>query len=530
MGEILKKLVIQLGIDSKELNKGINDTQKQLQGLASSVKKLIGGYLSYQALKGAITSYQEFNMQIANAQALMGGNTQQIAMMARAMQRFGGDTQSVIGAMKSMNSHLQAAKFGGGALIEVAKRYGISISAYTSADKALLSLAKQMQGFSRQTKVAIMQQMGLDEAMQRAFIDGGVELERYMAKQRAMGVETDEDIKLSQRFNNAILDMKDMFAGLTRELSRALVPILEKFVNFAYKFIEALRKNKPMVVAFFAGLAVLLAPVLLMFIKMAIASAAAFAPFYAIAAVVSFVILLVEDLYYYFMGWNSATGELVKKFPILEKVIKPLKPLVMGIVDFVKKIIAFFKDPSLSSFGDIFKSLESTALGVFDSIVDTISGFFDYLAEEFPALAPLFDGMKAGLQAVWDLIKGLWGAVKNFFKALFEWNFDGMINALKEAIDEILKFLKKPFDAVKNFASDIAGGVKNFFGFGDDKEIPQAPAVPVGNTSNKSININNQVNQSFTTNATQGQINNATADALTRSVSIQNQNLGGLNE
>ena len=530
MGEVLKKLVIQLGIDSKDLNKGIADSQKQLQGLASSVKKLIGGYLSYQALSGAIRSYQDFNLQIANTQALIGGSTGQLAAMARAMKRFGGDTQSVMGALKSMNSHLQAAKFGGGALIDITRKYGISISAYSSADKALLSLAKQMQGFSRQTKVAIMSQMGLDEAMQRAFIDGGVELERYLAKQRAIGVETDEDIKLSQRFNNAILDMKDMFSALTRELSRALVPIIEKFVNFAYKFIEALRKNKAMVVAFFAGLAILLAPVLLMFIKMAIASAAAFAPFYAIAAIVAFVILLIEDLYYYFMGWNSATGELVKKFPVLAKIIAPLKPLILGIVNLVQKIVAFFKDPSWTSFGAIFQSLEDTIGGVLGSIKGIFTGFFDYLAEKFPALAPLFEGMKAGLQAVWDLVSGLWGAVKNFFKALFEWNFDGMIKALQDAINVILDLIKKPFNAIKDAASGVVDSVKGFFGFGEDETPAQAPAVPVSAGNTRNVNIQNNLSQNITTNATQGQITSAGVNALTQSVSAQSRYLGGMNE
>lgn len=526
MGEILKKLVIQLGIDGKELDKGIKESKANLESLASTAKRLIGGYLSYQALSGAIQSYQDFNLQIANAQALMGGSASDLSAMARAMRRFGGDTASVVGAMKSMNSHLQAAKFGGGALIEVARKYGISVSAYQSADKAILSLARQMQGYNRQTKLAIMSQLGLDESMQRAFMDGGKELERYIAKQKAIGVETEDDIKLSQQFNNAILDMKDMFSALTREMLRGIMPIIQGFVDFLYKFIEALRKNKPFAYAFFAGLAVLLSPLLLMFIKMAAASIAAFAPFYAIGAAIVFVVGLIEDLYYYFMGWNSATGELAKKFPIIHKVLAPLKPLVMGIVDFVKKIINFIKDPSWQGFKDIFSSLKDTAINAVEGILGGFGKLFDFLGEKFPALAPLFDGLKSMLGNVWELVKGLVGAAKDFFAALFNWNIDGMVAAVQKAIDTVLGSFKKAWGTIK----DTLGGLwDSLFGSSDTPQAPaQAPAQPVAVAQPANININNNLQNNITTNASAGQIQNATQNALTSSISAQRQAIGGV--
>ena len=199
-------------------------------------------------------------------------------------------------------------------------------------------------------------------------------------------------------------------------------------------------------------------------------------------------------------------------------------------MNLVQKIVAFFKDPSWTSFGAIFQSLEDTIGGVLGSIKGIFTGFFDYLAEKFPALAPLFEGMKAGLQAVWDLVSGLWGAVKNFFKALFEWNFDGMIQALQDAINVILDLIKKPFNAIKDAASGVVDSVKGFFGFGEDETPAQAPAVPVSAGNTRNVNIQNNLSQNITTNATQGQITSAGVNALTQSVSAQSRYLGGMNE
>lgn len=514
---MLKEFVIKLGFDGAELDKGIKQSEQKLQKLASTMKNLIGGYFTYQAMSGIIRAYQDFNMQISNAQQLLGGNVSDLSAMARAMKRFGGDTNSVIGALKSMNSHLHQARFGGGALIEVAKKYGVAVYGYKSADKALLALAKQMQGYDRQTKLAIMSQLGLDEAMQRAFMDGGKELERQIAKQGALGVETEEDIKLSQEFNNSVLDMKDMFSALAREMLRGIMPLIRSFVDFLYKFIEALRKNRAFAIGFFTSLAILLSPIVLMFLKMAAASIAAFAPFYAIAAIVTIVVALIEDLYYYFMGWDSATGELVKKFPILKKIIEPLRPVIMGIVKLVQDVIKWFKDPSIENFKNIFTGLESTIKSVLDTISNAFGELFEWLGEKFPALKPLFDALASGFQNLKNLVSGLWQSTKDFFKALFDWNLDGMINAVKSAIDNILGFFGNAWDSVTSW-----------FGFGNDSV--SAPAVPVsaGNTAN--ININNNLNQNFNTNASVGQIQNATQQGLTNSVISQRQALGNVYE
>ena len=590
---------------SKTAQSNLKITQTAFQNLTAQVKSFAVAFASFAALKSAFSSYTQFTGDLINSNALLGLNTQQLSAMGRAMTRFGGDLNSVTSALKSMNSNMQEAKFGGGALVEVAKKYGIVISPYQKADKALLNLAKSIKNLSLQTKTAIMGQLGLDEAMQRALIDGGAELERLVQKQKLLGVETEEDIKNAKEFQYAWADLKDLFAGIAREMMKGILPILKGIVKAMTWFVDIVRNNKVFITAFFVGLLIALTPILAILAKMAIASITAFAPFYAIGAVITAIALIFEDIYYYFMGWDSVTGDLVKKFPILAKILKPIRPIVMGIVagfkkiwEFIKdpswnrfkdifttlgssarevidmimngfgkffdylaekfpilakilkpirpivmgivagfkKIWEFIKDPSWNRFKDIFTTLGSSAREVIDMIMNGFGKFFDYLAEKFPALAPIFDGMKKQFFALVNLVKELWQAVKNFFSALFEWNFDGMIQAVKDAIKAIMNVFSETWNNIKNMGSGLLDKITPDFlksdkGKGDLTQIPVqptlTPSVVNNGGANNNVTINNNVNNAITTNATTSQIAGATEKALINSVSSQRQLVGG---
>lgn len=135
-------------------------------------------------------------------------------------------------------------------------------------------------------------------------------------------------------------------------------------------------------------------PVLAIFLKMAIASAAAFAPIYAVVAVVSAIALIIEDIYYYFMGWDSVTGDLVQKFPFLAKILEFIKPLVVGIVDTFGAIIDFLKDPSWDSFVNIFKvagdAIKKYLLGALEKVKEMLSWIGDKFMGLFDTIGGWF--------------------------------------------------------------------------------------------------------------------------------------------
>ena len=283
--------------------------------------------------------------------------------------------------------------------------------------------------------------MGLSDSLVRAFADGGEELTRLLERQKELGAVTEDDVNASKRFNGAWMDLQDTFGAVRRDIARLLLPIATKIIDAITGFVDYLRKHRILVVGFFAALAVAMAPVLKSLTLMVIKVMLLAAPFIKLTAIITAVVLIFEDLYYYFKGWDSATGDLVKKFPFLAKFLEPVRPIVMGIVDAFDKIIEFFKNPSWARFSDILKEIGAVIANAIAAPFKFISQLLDSLIKEFPSLTIALQPFKDLV----DLIADGWEKIAGFIKSI-------------------------SLDGVKDLANNAWGGVKDFFGFGDDEK------------------------------------------------------------
>ena len=381
MNDVLKQFRIVFGIDTKPLDSGVQKAESTLKRFGRVFNSIAATYFSYKIMQGVINGFADFNTKLGHSTSLMGYNIENVSAMGGALKRFGGDTQSVINSLNALNSGLQDAKFGGGALIDVAKRYGLSISTSNgklmSAEQLLNSLSRQLQRYDKQTRVAIASQLGLDESLVRAFSNGGAELQKLIDKQKQYGIITAKDVRISDNFNNAILDLKDSFGGVVKMFSRLVLPLLTKLIKLLTSFVEFMKKHKQFVIAFFSALLIAMIPVLAILGKMAVASAAAFAPIYAVIGVITAIALVVEDIYYYFMGWDSVTGDLVKKFPLLGKALETIRPIFMAIKQAFSDIMDFLSDPSWDNFINIFKNIGNAIISMIEAPIARVKAILN---------------------------------------------------------------------------------------------------------------------------------------------------------
>ena len=540
MGDILKEFKIVFGLDSKPLEQGVKKSESSLKSFGKAFGALAATYLTADIFKSVISGFVDFNLQLSRGLALTGGNVEEVSALGNAMKRFGGDTNSVINSMKTMNSHLHEAKYGGGALIEVAKKYGLVISKGASAEQTITKLASQMGRFDRQTRVAIAGQLGLDEAMTRAFADGGKELERLVNKQKALGVVTEKDLEISNQFNNSVLDLKDLFGALMRDFARLVVPLFTKLVDLFYSFVEYVRKHKVLVIGFFAALVAALSPILAILAILAKKAIAAFAPFYAIIGIITAIAVIFEDIYYYFMGYDSVTGKLVEKFPLLASILNVIKPIVVGIVETFSSLINFITNPSWDNFLNIFKSLGKVILGTIKTPFEWLQMALDGLINKFPLLGIVLKPVKAIVDSIVEAFKWLMDALANF-------SLDGLKKGLENIKNSVSDFGSNLLDKANPLnwfggdekelkAPDWFGGdekelkAPDWFG-GDEKEL-KAPAIPIQNSvtnaNNSNVyNVNNNINQNITS-ATPQQLANSTNNIMLNSINQQRQQMGAL--
>ena len=381
MNDVLKQFRIVFGVDTKPLDSGVQKAESTLKRFGRVFNSIAATYFSYRIMQGVINGFADFNTKLGHSTSLMGYNIENVSAMGGALKRFGGDTQSVINSLNALNSGLQDAKFGGGALIDVAKRYGLSISTSNgklmSAEQLLNSLSRQLQRYDKQTRVAIASQLGLDESLVRAFSNGGAELQRLIDKQKQYGIITAKDVRISDNFNNAVLDLKDSFGGIVKMFSRLVLPLLTKLIKLLTSFVEFMKKHKQFVITFFSALLIAMIPVLAILGKMAVASAAAFAPIYAVIGVITAIALVVEDIYYYFMGWDSVTGDLVKKFPLLGKALETIRPVFMAIKQAFSDIMDFLSDPSWDNFINIFKNIGNAIISMIEAPIARVKAILN---------------------------------------------------------------------------------------------------------------------------------------------------------
>lgn len=476
MQDILEQFKIVFNLDNKPLERGLKQSESMLKTFGKTFGGIAATYLSYQTIKGVIQGFADFNLKLAENSQRLGVSAQEIQTLGGALQRYGGNVDSAANSLKSLQGHLEEAKRGGGALVDVAYKYGISVNAYSNSGNALKSIVRQMDRLDVSQKQAVASALGFDDSLTKALMDGSANLEKLIQKQKEYGVVSEADIKKSKAFNEAWLDLQDTFSSLVRDIGALFLPIITKIVNLATGFVKIIKEHKPMVVGIFAAIAVAMTPIVAGFISMATASVAAFAPLYAVIGVITAIALVLEDIYYYFKGYDSVTGDLVKKFPFLAKVLEPIKPIVMGIFGAFEGIIAFISDPSWQTFQGIFTPILEAVKKIWDMLVNRIGKALESLLEKFPLLAKVLEPLKQVMQYVWDIFLKVFDLLPN------------LTNLAKGFVDSVAGFVDKIFGS--SFSSKDA-----------QKDLSNnAPLMPNSTTyhnTNTQSNNNVSVNQTF---------------------------------
>ena len=260
-----------------------------------------------------------------------------------------------------------------------------------------------------------------------------------------------------------------------------------------------------------------------MFGKMAIASISAFAPIYAVIAVVSAIALVLEDIYYYFKGWDSVTGNLVKKFPILEGVLNVIKPVVMGIFETFDKILGFIKEPSWENFKNIFKTIGNLLVSAINAPLELIIKGIGKLQSLFPTLAPLLEPLKYIVEAIKDAFNYVIDLISNL-------SFEKILGDLANLKDMISQGIGNFFQSLNPFSNNE----KTQIGNNERTQIEQqslqdTPMIPSQSNLNNSntYNINQNINQNITS-ATPKALADSTNQMMINSVNAMRQQRGAL--
>lgn len=448
MASNIRDYTVNLGLNNADYMRGLKASTNAMDGIKTTVKSVAAAFAGTKMFKSLVTDYMNYQTNLANSVQLMQYNITETTALGGVLRRFGGDTQNVVSSLDNLTKGLNDAKWGTGSLLEVSGKYGITFQKSNgqmmTSEELLMSLSSQLQKYDRQTRVAIASQLGLDESLQRAFDIGQPALRQMIADQKRFNKITEEDSLIAGEYEKSLKNMQDAWAGTAKTISNAILPVLTKVFNLITEIIVFANENNMVLPLFFMGGALAAAPLVRNMMSMLriggslvkitgmmgpklftvakgvgivtkasnillnvirairVALWGAVTPvlllvgkFIAIGVAIAAVLLVIQDVFYYCMGWDSVTGDLVNQFPLLGTILEPIKFVVNLIVDAFMRIVDFIMNPSWESFKqlfvDLFNNVIKGILWCFEKIKDGVMFVLNSVAK-LPFISKFFGG------------------------------------------------------------------------------------------------------------------------------------------
>lgn len=324
---VLDTLTLALGVDPKGIDTGLAEAKQKIdagaksmaQGLMTPLKAALGAVAAGLSL-GAITNqYLNQADAIGKMADSIGADIEELQAWGEAATRAGGSAEAFNGSITTLNKMLQmTAATGKGPAVMALEQFGIK--AKDASGKArdtfeiLRDLAGKMEGMDKQKAIGFGQKLGLDRGTIMLLQSGRAAVDDLIRRQKELGVYTKEDAEIAAKANDAIADLGQALKAGAAIIMRFIVPAITWVADKMTTVVQFFKRHQPLVVTGLGAIAAIIsARMIPALIKMAAANAKAFAPFMALAAIISAVALVVDDFWTYLHGGESALEGLWKK-------------------------------------------------------------------------------------------------------------------------------------------------------------------------------------------------------------------------
>lgn len=383
----IDKLTLQIGVDGKvavkeigKVTSGLEGLQsratqagkkagKSMSGMGSSIRGMVSSVLpkiivltSAFAGLSAIMDLGKESQSLGQLSDKLGVSTEKLSAMGQVIEDMGGSKDALYGTLSALQaSFTQFQQFGEGSLRDASVKYGLSISG--DADTQLLNIANRMQSMSRGQQADMASMLGIDDQTLALLREGRGEMEKMIAS-KSDGLLSKEDAKTGKELNIAINKLKNSFRSISQTVMSTIVPALSVIVNGVKNVIDFFKKFEGLGTAVLIAIAGVITAVLLpSMIKFAVATIVAFAPFWAIGAVIAGLVLVFQDLWVGFQGGESLIFNIAKGIRGLWKTfvgwldaVIPKTGILRDIFEGIKSVMGFIAD-NLLKLGDFMGSI-----------------------------------------------------------------------------------------------------------------------------------------------------------------------------
>jgi hypothetical protein len=471
MATIIDELMITLGIDSKDAQKGMKEAENTVKGGIknitstlqtglSSVSKIFSGFGA--ALVGAFsvgTAFSTWKEQVAE----LGEVSRRLHMSMEDLQgwtgavgKFGGSASDFENSLRGLSSQLaKMAVLGRSRTGTFLQSLGIDpgeLGRQRDALQVLEELAGVMEQMSPDEARAAGQALGFDSSMIMLLQQGRDGMKELIRQKKEDAIYTQEDADAVKAYNVEMGKIKKGFIGIMGVLFRTVLPAFTKVAEVVGKFVNYIRKHQTAVKAFFIMLATLITGLLLPSI-MAFFSALLTNPITWVILALAALAAVIEDLIVWLEGGDSALEdfwtELFGSREDAKQLFTEIKDSVQRFVDesipkleefaddvkgLVKDIRDLWTELSNSAPWEVFKSgLESLGSGALNTGT-AIQGEHDMA----------FGAMESALNSngesslIGSYLGAQWQAFKDEVSNTWEWVKAQASEAIDAATEEVI--------------------------------------------------------------------------------------------
>ena len=256
MPTVIDSLVVKLGLDSKDFDKGKSNVTSGLKDI-TKLLALIGGTA---ALKIFVRDMIESNAALERFSRNVGLSVQSVSAWSQATEQAGGSAAGLQGSIEMLSKAQTDLMFTGqSGLLPYFSALGVAIADASGkarpATDIMADLAGKFEKMDRVTAHNMARSMGFDEGTVNLLLRGRAEVERMVARQKESTAVTKEQAEQSEKMREKIVLMKQEFVAFGRELLAGAMPVLEKLISVFRSIAEWARANKEFVGAFLTVIA-----------------------------------------------------------------------------------------------------------------------------------------------------------------------------------------------------------------------------------------------------------------------------------
>jgi len=243
------------------------------------------------------------------------------------------------------------------------------------------------------------------------------------------------------------------------------------------------------------------------FSGLAVKALVAFAPFYALVAIIAGIALIIDDIWTAFSG-----GESIAK-RVFDHIVSSFRSLKSWVLQQMSQIWDFLPGSLQRNLKEAWAFVQSFVLGYINIVITVMRRYWGFVSEVFSAI---YTKLKAVTANVFQFLKDTFNKIGAYIAQRLVASFAQAVRDIKEAIlslksaisDAVPDFVKKGFST----AIDFVGGIGSKY----DKKPSQhhlAPNIPapnqIQNSNNQSVSVSVNVKSGASAHEIGGEVSKA---------------------